>query len=443
MLKITVLLLPLLTVILACEPQGSARLSDAGQIQLVQRPSLDEAAIISRELDYQNDDRISYCEVLATDPGSYSGYRDQKLYPLASLSKVITTAWVLKKLGPDHQFKSTWFIKPVPAQPGQFDAYLKTNYDPVFNLEKILYSLSLLSAHGVRSIRNLVIDETTRIYLSALSQPHVELTNVPINSSETAQNLKLILNSSNWSTQTRAANQRLQVWAISNKKTLNVPTVFSVEKVELKPASTINQNNYSQQIHVNSSAVLKYLKNLNVYSNNYISDALFAYMGGTAGFQKFQSSELKLTSKDLVLYTGSGLADSTSGVRKDNVGTCTAMLKILNYIDQTAVQSGLNLGHVLYNPAQDIEGTFESDINFTNQVVIKTGRLFEKPTLNLAGITATSKGSLYFVFLGHNFTNSEASEIERARDQMLTSGLEYYPTQDLFLTLSEFQIFLK
>ncbi len=443
MLKITVLLLPLLTVILACEPQGSAGLSDGGQIQLIQRPSLDEAAIISRELDYQNDDRISYCEVLATEPGSYSGYRDQKLYPLASLSKVITTAWVLKKLGPDHQFKSTWFIKPVPQQPGQFDAYLKTNYDPVFNLEKILYSLSLLNAHGVRSIRNLVIDETTRVYLSALSQPHVELENVPINSSETAQNLKLILNSSNWSTQTRAANQRLQAWAISTKKTLNVPTVFSVEKIELKPASAINQNNYSQQVHVNSSTVLKYLKNLNVFSNNYISDALFAYMGGATEFQKFQTSELQMTQKDLVLYTGSGLADSSSGVRKDNVGTCTAMLKVLNYIDQTAVKSGLNLGHVLYNPAQDREGTFESNLNFTNQVVIKTGRLFEKPTLNLAGITATAKGSLYFAFLGHNFSDSDAAEIELARDKMLSSGLEYYPTQDSFLTLNEFQIFLK
>lgn len=443
MIKISFLTLPLLTLLLGCDPNGSGRIAEAGRIQLIERPSADEAAIISRELDYQNDDRISYCEVLASDSSSYSGYRDLKLYPLASLSKVVTTAWVLKKLGPDFQFRSTWFIKPVPHKPGQFDAFLKTNYDPVFNLEKVLYSLSLLSAQGVQSIRNLVIDESTRVYLSALSQPHIELENVPINSSETLQNLKLILNSSNWSTQTRAAKQRLQAWAVSNKKKLNVPTVFSVDKVEIRSASTLNQNEYTQQIHIESSTVLKYLKNLNVFSNNYISDALFAYLGGTSEFRKFQNSELGLSEKDLILHTGSGLADNSSGVRKDNVGTCAAMLKVLNYIDQKAARTGLNLGHVLYNPAQDREGTFESSLDFTNQVVIKTGRLFEKPTLNLAGITATTKGSLYFVFLGHNFTANEAAEIELARDKMLTSGLEYYPTKDTFLTMSEFQIFLK
>ena len=110
MLKISFLTLPLtslistliLTLILACEPHSSSRLSDVGQIDLIERPSLEEAAIIARNLPYQDDDRISYCEVLATDKTSYSGYRDQKLYPLASLSKVITTAWVLKRLGPDH-----------------------------------------------------------------------------------------------------------------------------------------------------------------------------------------------------------------------------------------------------------------------------------------------------------------------------------------------------
>ncbi len=436
-------LLFLAALLLGCEPQSARQLDAENQINSIQRPSADAAAIITRSLPFQDDNRISYCEVLSNDNRSYSGFRDQKLYPLASLSKVITTAWALKKLGPDHQFQSTWHLKPVPQQPGVFDAYLKTNLDPVFNLEKILYSLALLKNSGVVRLRNLVIDETTRIYLSALSQPHIELEQVPISSSQTVENLKLILNSANWSTQTQAASKRLKTWAQARALAVDIPQTFSVENVELKLASTVDASMYPQKIQITSSTLLKYLKNLNVYSNNYLTDALFSYLGGLSEFRKFQSTELKLTEKELVLYTGSGLADISRGIRNDNLGTCTAMLRVLNYIDQRAAKHQLNLGHFLYNPAQDAGGTFESRLGFTNQVVIKTGRLFEKPTLNLAGITATANGSLYFAFLGHNFSASEAREIEIARDQMLSSSLEYYPTQDTFLSLNEFHIFIK
>ena len=429
--------------LLSCTPGFSGQTNSLGKSVLVQRPSKDAASIIARDLTFQNDERISYCEVLSTDNNTYSGYRDQKLYPLASLSKIITTAWALKKLGPDHTIESTWYFKPVNEQAGVFDAYLKTNYDPVFNIEKILYSLSLMQSAGIYQIRNLIIDETTRIYLSATTQPHIELDQIPISSSESVQNLRLILNSENWSSQTQAAKQRLLTWAAKNKKNVNIPAKFSVEKVEFKSSDEIAVNSYTKKINLKSASLLKYLKNLNVYSNNYISDVLFWYLGGLHDFRKFQISELELTDTELQLFTGSGLADATTGIRKDNLGTCTAMLKILNYIDLIAQKNGLNLGHFLYNPTQDLDGTFESKLNFTNQVVIKTGRLFEKPALNVAGIASTNKGSLYFAFLGHDFSPDEAADIEIARDKMLKSALGFYPAKNSFLTLDDYQIFLK
>ncbi len=432
--------------LLGCTPelssQNTGHTPGLRTTELVQRPSKEVPSIIARDLSFQNDERISYCEVLSSDKKSYSGYRDQRLYPLASLSKVITTAWALKKLGPDHIIESTWYLKPVNEQAGIFDAYLKTNYDPVFNIEKILYSLSLMQSAGVYQIRDLVIDETTRIYLSALTQPHIELDQVPISSSESAQNLQLILNSENWSTQTQDAKQRLLGWATKNKKNVRVPAQFSVRSVQVRSSDKIAIGEYTKQINLKSSSLLKYLKNLNVFSNNYISDSLFWYLGGVNDFQKFQSNELQLNSKELRLFTGSGLADSSSGVRKDNVCTCAAMLKVLNYIDVLAQKNGLNLGHFLYNPSEDLNGTFESNLNFTNQVVIKTGRLFENPALNVAGIASTEKGSLYFSFLGHDFSAEDAKDIESARDQMLKSVLRFYPAKSSFLTLEDYQVFL-
>lgn len=427
----------------SCSPDFSSQAGGRQITELVQRPSKEVPSIIARELNFQNDERISYCEILSSDKKSYSGYRDQKLYPLASLSKVITTAWALKKLGPDYSIESTWYFKPVNEQAGIYDAYLKTNYDPVFNIEKILYSLSLMKSAGIYQIRDLVIDETSRIYLSALSQPHIELDQIPISSAESAQNLQLLLNSENWSSQTQTAKQSLLGWAARNKKNVDIPAKFSVKSVQVKSSSSITLDEYTKQITLKSSPLLKYLKNLNVFSNNYISDSLFWYLGGVNEFRKFQSTELQLSNNELQLFTGSGLADFQSGVRKDNLGTCVAMLKILNYIDVLAQKNGLNLGHFLYNPSQDSDGTFESNLNFTNQVVIKTGRLFENPALNVAGIASTVKGSLYFSFMGHGFSPEAALEIQKARDQMLKSALRFYPTKSSFMTLEDFEVFLK
>lgn len=443
MYKISFIILFSSLFFLSCTPEVSGQLNGYGKSDLIQRPSKDAAAIIARDLNFQNDERISYCEGLSSNTKSYSGYRDQKLYPLASLSKLITTAWALKKLGPDFSIESTWYFKVVNEQAGIFDAYLKTNYDPVFNIEKILYSLSLMKSAGIFQIRNLIIDETTRIYLSATTQPHIELDQVPISTSESAQNLQLILNSNNWSSQTQAAKQRLLEWSEKNNKNVNLPDQFTVETVEFKSSDKIDINSYTKKINLKSSSLIKYLKNLNVYSNNYISDVLFWYLGGLNDFQKFQANELQLSDKELQLFTGSGLADTATGIRKDNLGTCAAMLKILNYIDLMAQKNGLNLGHFLYNPAQDLDGTFESNLIFTNQVVVKTGRLFENPALNVAGIASTTKGSLYFAFLGHNFSSNEALEIEIARDKMLKSALSFYPTKNSYLTLDDYQIFLK
>ena len=408
---------------------------------LVERPSTADV-ISSRTLPFQEDRRISYCEVLGSEKKSYSGFRDQSLYPLASLSKVVTTAWAIKKLGPDFKFESTWYLKSVSAKEGIYDAYLKTNFDPVFNIDKALYSLSLLHQNGVLKIRNLIIDETTHVYLSVLAQPHLELDLVPVNSNETLQNLELVLNSKNWGAQTSAATEKLKTWAAAEQKDFQLPNSFSVDQITFKKAQDIDVSIYSNKITLRSSSLLKYLKNLNVFSNNYIADALFLYLGGSSEFQKFQVEELQLSKQQLSFNTGSGLASIVAAARQDNLGNCFSMLKVFSYLDLQAKNNGLNLGRLLYNPAQDHDGTFESKLVLSNQVVLKTGRLFDNPAFNLAGIIATQQGPLFFTFLGHDFSDAEADEIQKARDLILISALNYYPTVGEFQTLDDFLILL-
>ncbi len=390
--------------------------------------------VMSRPLLYAQDPAMSYCESMGGKAGTYSGYQDLKPYPLASVSKIFLSTWALKKLGPDYRFQMKWLLKRISTD-GTFDAYLQTNYDPIVNIEKFLFALSELNKNGVKRIRSLVIDESTRIYLSVLSNPHLELTDVPVSTNQSVENLRIILNSSNWATQTETAKQNLPL--------TQVPEQFSVETISYLPKSQINLANYNQQVQIPSAILAKYIKNLNIYSNNYVTDALFQFLGGDVGFKEFQKNELKISSNELQIYTGSGLSTEVNGQRIDNRGSCLSVLKTLKYLDQLTAQTNLNLGHVLLTAGLDLEGTFDSDLNFNQNVVLKTGRLFDVPTLNVAGVSASVQGRTYFAMLGHDFDNSEEAKIKQQRDRLIVDLMQLYPQKKSFLTMKMDTLFFK
>lgn len=423
-----------------CAPDSSSsNQENNSQPTLPERPSK-QNEIFSRDLLYKNDPRISYCEMIENQNSSYSGMRDLSLQPLASLSKVVTTAWVLDKLGTDFRFQTEIYLQPV-SEKGVFDVYLKTNWDPVVNIEKLLYFIVLMNQKGVNQIRNLVIDESTRIFLGVLSNPHLELENTPISTGESIENLQLIFNSKNWAEKTSQAKENLLEWSKKTGKSIQIPDKFAVVNVLYRKSKEIGLKDYSMKMVIPSAPMFKYLKNINVYSNNYLADAFFNYLGGAKAFTDFQLQQLKISSKDLLIYTGSGLSDSSSGSRKDNLGTCFSMIKVLSYVRQKAKSVQLNLGSLLLNPSLDLDGTFDPSETFQNAVVLKTGRLYEVPALNLAGYVATEAGLLNFVFLGHDFSDVEGKEIENYRSQMLEDIYSNYKVRSEFNTIDYSSIF--
>lgn len=437
------LILTSILFLFACAPPSEGGAGTANTNALV-RPDV-SGSILYRTLPYKEDFRVSYCEILNEDVNTYSGLRDTQLEPLASLSKVVTSVWALEMLGPDYRFKIEWHLNAV-SNDGLYDAYLKSNYDPVMNIEKILFSISELNKIGVKKIRNLVIDETTKVYLSVLSEPHLELDQVPIDTPQTIENLNLILNSENWLSKTAQAKQKLLTWAKQNKIDYKEPVQFSVGNVIYKKSSQIDLSNYKTKKVIQSAPLFKYLKNLNVYSNNYLTDSLFSFLGGLSEFRKFQKQTLQLSSEELQFYTGSGLALIQSNVRYDNLASCFSFIKILSFLKKQSEKSQLSLGNLLLNPTYDTEGTFDlknAGHDYKGALILKTGRLFENPTMNLAGFVSTSKGLLSFVFLGHDFDDETQSEqMENARQIMLDQIFDYYPVTSGYKAFNSFDILL-
>lgn len=393
--------------------------------------------VLSRDLKYKNDPTISYCEITENNSQSYSGFRDLKPYALASVSKVFLSSWALKTLGSDFRFKMNWKLKKI-SNNGTYDAYLQTNYDPIINIEKMLFAISELNKIGVLRIRTLIIDETTRIYLSVLSNPHLELADVPVTTAQTIDNLQTILNSKNWAGQTDVAKNNLT----NINLPVNLPSQFSVETVTYSPKNKIQSSYYDQSVQIESAPLFKYIKNMNVYSNNYVTDALFDFLGGATQFLNFQNSELKISKNELKIYTGSGLSLQIDNQRKDNLGSCLSVLKTMRYLDLLTQAYNLNLGHVLLSAGQDL-GTYESTLNFNKNVVLKTGRLFDVPTLNVAGVDSTRFGSTYFTMMAHDFDNADETLVKAKRDDLIDDLIQSKPQQATFLTLKQDTLFFK
>lgn len=393
----------------------------------------------ARKLLYSADASVSYCESSLGSQQNYSGYRDHKLYPSASVSKVFLSAFALSRLGTDYKFIHDWRLRK--NADGTVDAYLNSNFDPVFNIEKVLYTMSHLKKYGVTQIRNLYIAKSTRVYLSVLNNPHIELDTIPVSLDQSVDNLKLIFNSSNWGNQTEQARQNVVEYFGLQGKTIDLPNSFSVKNVVLDTngqAQAAFAN--ATQLKIQSTSLFRYLKEINLNSNNYMSDALFALLGGEAGFRQFQKDKLGLESDSLIMKTGSGLPVTVNGERVDNKATCFAILKVMHFIKLVADQASLDLGYILLTAGLD-RGTYETDLVINKSVVLKTGRLYEVPALNLAGIVSTQKGLMVFGFLGHDFDNDNENLMIEKRDNLLKDLLLYYGEKPMFKTLSQNEIF--
>lgn len=391
---------------------------------------------------YVSEPTVSYCESVGNGREGYYGIDDSVKRPLASVSKIFLSAFALNRMGADYQFIHHWRLKPINPELGIYDAYFKSNYDPIVNYEKMLYAMTLLKQNGVKKIRQLTIDETTRVYLNVLKKASAELNQVPVSSEESAQNLNLVMNSKNWGDGMAEARSRLDSFMQNKNISMNLASLFSVEQVAFKKAQDINMNQYTKSIKYKSSSLVSYLKEMNVDSNNYIADALFYVLGGYTEFKKFQAHQLGLSSQDLNMLTGSGLGFKMMGERSDNMGSCYAVLKALRYTDLLFQKLNLNLGSLFLVAGKD-QGTFDMDADFKQSLVVKTGRLYETTALNSAGLFSNANGfKIYFAYLSSDFDNDNESKYKNYRNSFISSLISAYSSASNFYTTKRNKIFI-
>lgn len=354
-------------------------------------------------------DQQAYC--YTDSKGNFQGVNVDKKMRIASVSKLITSLWATEKLGADHTYDTKFYVKGDHM-------HIVGAFDPFMSNEKMIYIVSSLNKLGITRLSKITFDNNIRIYPNA--QFHSE--KFPEFTPEyNKQRLQLYFNTSNWTSTLKADYKKYSSLAPAGRYVAN-PT-FSVDSIEHS-----EENPYGhflgpvlptdfRMLTLKSPKLYKYLKEINVKSNNYASQTIFEGLGGLTSFRAYAKDIFSFDNSHLEMFTGSGLPDYTTGARRDNLATCRTVGTLVESLKEKLERQNREIEDVIAVPGSDA-GTFKNRLNSSdlkNTFVAKTGTLTHVSTL--AGALNTKKGYSFFGIFNasENIYGSKALQNEMVR----------------------------
>ncbi|WP_374075676.1 D-alanyl-D-alanine carboxypeptidase [Bdellovibrio bacteriovorus] len=336
--------------------------------------------------------------------------KDDK-FPLASISKVVTSLWAVEKLGPDYRYKTKLHVTKVSNN--SYDVHIEGSRDPIFGRNASYYLISELNRAGVdiKKIENLTFDENFLLDWLAEEDPRIG-GNTPYYET-IQQQAEAVRNSliADFATPIRKAmydDLRKRAGTIGVK--MEVAPNISVTRVEFKPKSSFTKNSEMTTLVYKSAPLRTILKRMNNQSNNYIADTLYWNLGGTAAFNQYIKTALAVGSDEMEFHLGSG--NNANYIDKDfsknvyNEATCESMIKTLYRLDSLLEKSGYELSEVMAVAGVDKASTVgKYDGEFVGSTTAKTGSVNKAKTL--AGVVSTKNGEIYFAVLMNTDGRSE------------------------------------
>lgn len=330
-------------------------------------------------------------------------------FPLASISKVVTSLWAVEKLGPNYRFPTKLHV--THASGNSYNVHIEGSRDPIFGRNASYFLISELNRQNIdiKNIETLTFDENFLIDWLAEESPRIGGSTPYYDTLQ--KQIDAVKRSlvSDFSTALRkdmyaalkAKAARIGI-QMATEPTLNVTKIEFKAKVNfVKDANTTTLVYQSAPLHT-------ILKRMNNQSNNYIADNLYWNLGGTQEFNKFMKSSLSLGTDDIEFYLGSGnnanyIYDPNRNIY--NEATCETMIKVVYRMEKLLSQSGYNLSAVMAVAGIDQSSTVAGyEGNFEGSTVAKTGSVNKAKTLT--GTVSTKNGTIYFAVLMH--TDSRA-----------------------------------
>ncbi|HJQ25841.1 MAG TPA: D-alanyl-D-alanine carboxypeptidase [Blastocatellia bacterium] len=307
-----------------------------------------------------------------------------KLFNPASVTKVATSLTAISRLGPDFKFRTALYTDgALDPTTGILHGslYVVGSGDPAFFYENAMMVADKLNHAGVREVDG-------NLYVLG----HFYF-NFSTSLEASAKALRSCLSSDTWTPAAHSAYARFLAMRAAEGETapagqLPAPPSLKISGQTIT-SQTVNTTPLKPLAVHTSLPLLRVLKGLNDFSNNWMATVIGNLVGGPDAVERFLKMEVGFKDDEVQFATPSGLGANFISPRS----TITILRKLITYLDG----KGLTLDQLL--PVAGVDaGTLQRRFTDTYRaaVVGKTGTL--SGVSALAGVAYTrSRGPLLFV----------------------------------------------
>jgi serine-type D-Ala-D-Ala carboxypeptidase/endopeptidase (penicillin-binding protein 4) len=289
----------------------------------------------------------------------------------ASLSKIATSLAVLQKFGAEHQFTTEIYHTGTIVN-GVLDGDLivKGGSDPLFVWEEAIELGNALNKLGIKEIKgNLQINGEFYFNFKQEIAKNGEL-------------FKLSIDSTSW---TPLINEAYASMPKGTKK----PKVKITGKVQIQPNIP---NNARSILKHQSLKLTEIVRQMNIYSNNEMSEMLAKTVGGTKVITQIAAKAANVPETEIQMINGSGLTTK-------NLISPRAATSMLIALDRIFKTQSLTIADFFPTAGRDKVGTMETR-KMPSGVAIKTGTL--NTVSALSGVIPTKeRGQVWFTIINH------------------------------------------
>ena len=353
--------------------------------------------------------------IVTTLKGEVLGeHNADRLYNPASVTKVATSLTAISRLGPDFKFRTSMYTdgtldKATGILHGSL--YVIGSGDPGLFPENAMMIADKMNRAGIREVDG---------NLYVLGQFFF---NFSTSREVSAKAFRAVLTPETWSAQAKASYTRfLAIRAAEDRVSESgtpAPPITGPPSLKIAGQTitdpSVNTSKLSPLAVHTSLPLLRVLKGLNDFSNNWMANVIGNLVGGPDAVVRFLQTEVGFKEDEVRFATSSGLGANAISPR----GTITMLRKLIGYLDS----KGLHVEDIL--PIAGVDGgTLERRFNdaFRGSVVGKTGTLSSVSAL--AGVAYTrQRGALLFVIYNQG---GSTHRFRAAQDETLKKVITLY-----------------
>jgi D-alanyl-D-alanine carboxypeptidase/D-alanyl-D-alanine-endopeptidase (penicillin-binding protein 4) len=321
-----------------------------------------------------------------------------------------TSLVTISRLGPDFRFRTTLYTDgTVDLATGTLHGslYVIGSGDPAFFYENALLIADKLNRSGIRVVEgDLVVLGPFYFNFSASREM-------------SAKGFRTTMTPETWTSAAKTAFPRFLSMRSSEDRALSAGSSTEPPSLKITGKTTtdlvVNTSTLKILAVHTSLPLVRLLKGLNDFSNNWMASAVGNMVGGPDAVERFLTTEVGLKAEELNIVTASGLGSNYISPR----ATLQILRKLLAYLQKE------RLGIEELLPVAGVDaGTLGRRFNdaYRGSVVAKTGTL--SGVSALAGVAYTrTKGPLLFVIYNHG---GSPGSFRSAQDETIKKLITFF-----------------